>query len=190
MRKHSPTIIAAACLLLGLLGGYFAGRWKLESEWKQPIMLVAPDATGRRSAVDQDLAPPAGSRILRPMPLERTRLAARAVTEKDPLVMTVGTVGRGDEGDELHLTLENRGACAVAGYEGVAYGFDAWGNPSPLNASGENYIGFVETASIAPKATYQHSTKLKYRSVVNLVVAQVDRVVCADGVRWQRSATP
>ena len=117
-------LIAVLTLVVGLAAGFFIGRYTLERQWRQPVMMVTPEMEKRAQAGDADPTPKAGSRILIPMPLERTRLVARDIVKKDPLVAIVSTVGNGEDGSELHLRVENRGTCKVVGYEGIAYGFD------------------------------------------------------------------
>lgn len=185
----SKTAILAVlvALFLGLAVGFFVGRWMLERSWRQPQMLLSPDEQKRLAADGADPVPPAGTKVLRSMPLERARMAAREITENDPLVMAVGAVGNGDEGAELHLELENKGKCTVTAYSGVAYSFDAWGNPVKLNKSGENFVAFTaDKTEIEPGKHHLHSQKLRYPETASLVVAQVDSVSCKDGAPWKR----
>lgn len=180
-------LIAVATLVVGLAAGFFIGRWSLERQWRQPVMMVTPDMEKRAQAGDADPTPKAGTRILQPMPLERTRFVVRDIVKKDPLVAIVATVGNGEEGSELHLRLENRGTCKIVGYEGVAYGFDAFGAPQKMNKNGEHYMAFkAEKVAIEPKAIGQLETKMRYPEIASLVVAHVDRVDCESGSRWAR----
>jgi hypothetical protein len=176
-------LIAAIALVAGLVAGYFAGRLKLLHEWSQPVQLLHSDSRGSGA----DPAPREGTRGFRPMPYARTRLAAREFTARDPVVLAVGSVGRGDEGAELHVTLRNRGACEASELEGVAYGFDAYGTPSRLNRGGEHFVAFsARGLRLAPGAAVQQEIPLHNVGNASLVLAHVDRVTCADGTRWAR----
>jgi hypothetical protein len=111
----------------------------------------------------------------------------KGLVAKDPLVMTVGAVGRGEEGAGLHLVLENRGKCRVKEFEGTAYAFDAWGKPAKANAGGEHYIAFAaKDQDVAPGETTQYEQKMKYPETASLAVALVDKVTCSDGTSWKR----
>ncbi len=184
----TKTILAAAiALVVGLAIGFLVGRWMLERSWRQPQLMLSPDESTRLARDDADPVPPGGTKILRPMPLERTRLAAKEITKNDPLVLAVGSVGNGDEGAELHLELENRTTCTVTSFSGVAYGFDAWGEPQKLNVHGENFVAFnTDKIAIEPGKHYQHAQKLRYPETASLVVAQIDQLGCKDGPGWKR----
>lgn len=184
----TKTIIAAAvALLVGLAIGFFVGRWMLERSWRQPQMLLSPAESTRLAKDDADPVPPAGTKVLRKMPLERARLAAKDITKNDPLVLAVGSVGNGDEGAELHLELENKGKCTVTSFSGVAYGFDAWGAPQKVNVHGEHFVAFGgDKIEIEPGKHYLHAQKLRYPDTASLVVAQVDQFSCKDGPGWKR----
>jgi len=126
------------------------------------------------------------------MPLARARQAMRDFTQSDPLAMTVGAIGNGDNGAELHLVLEHRKGklpCAINSYSGIAYGFDAWGRPAALNQKGENYVAFSSSqVQLKEGDKEMHSSPLKHVDTASLAVAQVDQVTCASGERWARSA--
>lgn len=180
-------LIAVLTLVVGLAAGFFIGRYTLERQWRQPVMMVTPEMEKRAQAGDADPTPKAGARILIPMPLERTRLVARDIVKKDPLVAVVSTVGNGEDGSELHLRVENRGTCKIVGYEGIAYGFDAYGVPQKMNKNGEHYIAFkAEKVAIEPKGISQLESKMRYPDTASLVVAHIDRVDCESGNRWAR----
>ncbi len=181
------TLLAVViALFLGLVVGFFVGRWMLERQWRQPMMQLSPDERQRLAQGDADPVPPAG-KVLRPMPLERARVAAKEITTDDPLVMRVGAVGNGKDGAELHVDLENKGKCTVTAYSGVAYGFNAWGNPAQLNKAGEQFVAFSgEKVEIAPGKHLLHASTLRYTDTASLVVAHVDSFACKDGAPWKR----
>ncbi len=186
MRRRT-TLIAITLLVVGLLVGWFAGRYMLERQWAAPLYVLTADDVRRSSEANADPTPPAGTRVMHPMPIQRSRLAMRDLVARDPVVLTVGSVGRDDSAIELHLTLSNRGHCTVTEVEGVAYGFDAWGRPSKLNRGGEHYVAFHSTGlDVAPGATSQQGYPLRHPSNASLALAQVERVTCADGTRWAR----
>jgi hypothetical protein len=180
-------IVAAVALLVGLLAGYFTGRLLLEREWSQPEVLLRQDQAARSAGGGADPTPAAGTRVLRPMPLSRSRLALAGLTARAPVVATVGSVGRSGGAMELHLTLRNRGRCRVARVEGVAYGFDAIGRPAKMNRAGEHYLAFAGGEPIEPGQSVQAAWPLHFPDVASLAVAHVDRVQCTDGTRWARN---
>lgn len=181
------TLIAVILLVVGLLVGWFGGRYALERQWSEPLATLAPGDVRRSSAGNADPTPAAGTRVLRPMPIQRSRAAIRELVANDPMVMSVGDVGRDDHLMELHLTLRNRGRCTVTGLEGVAYGFDAWGQPARLNRAGEHYVAFRSTGlDVAPGTSTQQGYALRHPLTASLALAQVERVTCADGTRWAR----
>ncbi|MEI8256491.1 MAG: hypothetical protein WCJ30_12525 [Deltaproteobacteria bacterium] len=181
------TLIAVAMLVVGLLAGWFGGRCALERRWSEPLAAITPDAARRSAEGNADPTPAAGTRVMQPMPLQRSRAAMRELVANDPVVMSVGAVGRDDSAIELHLTLRNRGRCTVTEVEGVAYGFDAWGQPSKLNRAGEHYVAFRSTGlDVAPGASTRQGYPLRHPETASLALAQVERVTCADGTRWAR----
>jgi len=184
-------LVGALCLVLGVVAGIFIGRFLAEREWSQPRVLErlsAADAQ-RSTGKDADPAPKAGSLVLRPAPLARSRQVMADVTRQDPLVLEVGDVGNGDEGNELHLDLKNRGKCAISAFAGTAYGFDAYGKPSQLNKGGEHFVAFSEAGvkDLAPGQTHSLAMLLHNVSTASLAVAQVDQVTCSDGSKWARN---
>jgi hypothetical protein len=183
-------LLAVGTLILGLVLGFFIGRVSLERQWQQPIMQITPDMERRSKVADAEPTPKAGSKVLMPLPLERARLVVKSLAAKDPVVVTVGTFGNNEEGGTLHLRMENRGTCKVTAFEGVAYGFDAYGRPAAVNKGGENYVAFAsrpdDKVSIDAKEAYQLEHKTKFDSVAALAVAHVDRVSCEDGSKWTR----
>ncbi len=189
MRKL--VVVGCTCLVAGLLVGWYAGRFMQERYWTQPLVLqrLAAADVARSSGAGADPVPAPGTVVLRPTPLELARRVIAEITRQDPLVVTVGDVGRGTDGSQLNLELENHGKCPVSAFSGVAYGYDAYGRPRPMNKGGEHYVAFSETdvRNLAPSAQHSLSMKLHHTDTASLVVAQVDRVLCADGSRWARN---
>ena len=183
-------VLAVATLVVGLVLGFFIGRLSLERQWQQPIMQITPDMEKRAKLPEAEPTPKAGAKVLVPLPLERARLVIKGLVAKDPLVVTVGTFGNGEEGGTLHLRMENHGNCKVTGFEGVAYGFDAVGRPTAVNKGGENYVAFTsegdDKVSIPAKEAFQLEHKTKFDSAAALAVAHIDRVSCEDGSKWTR----
>ena len=186
------TILAAlGALIVGLIIGFFVGRLLLERSWRQPQMLLSPDDEKRLSADDADPVPPAGTKVLRPMPLERSRMAERDIVKNDPVRAAVAAVGNGDDGAELHVDVVNNGKCTVTALSGVAFAFDAWGNPAMANKHGEHYVAFsagggTDKIEIEPGKHYLVAQKLRYPETASLAVAQIDSVTCKDGPAWKR----
>ena len=180
-------VVGVVALILGLAAGFFLGRMTLEREWRNPLVSITLPQEKKSSEGDADPTPSAGARVVKPMPLGRTRAFVGQMTKDDPLVLKVGSVGSGDEGSELHLVIENRSKCKITGFDGVAYGFDATGMPQKLNKHGEHYLAFSGSkVEIEPGALYTHSAKVRYPESASLAVAHVDKVTCAEGPGWQR----
>ncbi len=182
MRK----IVITGCiaLLIGLLIGFFVGRMLLERDWAQPfVTLTVTDE--KRTAEGADPTPKAGTRVLRPMPIQRARRALTAFTEKDPVVARIAAVGSGDKGQELHVMIENRGTCSVTDMSGVAYGFDAYGHPARINRSA-TYLAFSSDAGALPGKTTTLKQPLRFAELATNAIAHVDEVMCADGATWRR----
>lgn len=185
-------VVGVGCLILGLALGILVGRWHLERQWSQPAVLQRQSeaASQRSSGKDADAAPKVGALVLGPAPLARTRMVLAEITKGDPVVMSVGDVGNGDEGLELHLDLKNRGQCAVKSLSGTAYGFDAYGKPARMNKGGEHYVAFSEddVKGLGPNEEHSLSLKLRHADIASLAVAHVDNVVCTDGTKWARGS--
>jgi hypothetical protein len=186
-------IAAAVTLILGLAIGYFLGRWSLDRQWREPLVQLTPKDVERAAAENSDPVPKAGTSILRPMPLEKTRQVLKPRAAIAPVQAIVGVAGRGDEGAELHLVVENHGQCEVTAVEGVAYGFDAWNRPTKMNVRGEHYVAFSaplpgapEPLRLEPSKKTQIGQALRYADVANVLVAEINHVKCADGTDWQR----
>ncbi|MFO0678519.1 MAG: hypothetical protein U0169_18420 [Polyangiaceae bacterium] len=173
---------ALLTLVIGFVAGYFIGRTKLQNEWSEPYMSSAP-AT---AATDSNPAPLPGTKVLRPMPIGKSRSVLKQMTEKDPIATTSASVGQGEEGVELHVALENRGKCTVNELSGVAYGFDPYGKPSPLQANGATYVAFDLKGTLEPGKKALAAQKLQHVELATLAVAHVDKVKCADGTAWAR----
>lgn len=187
MSKVTIALLVAVALLM-FVAGWFAGRRALEREWSNPVSVVTAEDVKRASAVkDADPPPAAGTRILKALPLRKMRELAKSFTEKDPVVMAVGSWGRGD-GYELHLSLKNRGDCKTKRIAGVAYGYDAWGRPVSVSKSGDHYFAFdvSKEAEIEPNDTNQISAKATEITTASLAVAHVDLVECEGGKVWKR----
>src|SRR5689334_11230562 len=90
-------LVALGTLVVGLASGYFLGRWALDREWRQPLVIVGADDQARSAANDADPTPKAGTKVLRRMPLQKTEEAIAQMTAADPIKVRVGAVGRGDE---------------------------------------------------------------------------------------------
>lgn len=180
-------LIAATTLVLGLLIGFIVGRVTLEKQWANPFLVVSAADAQRSSRDGADPTPKEGAKILKPLPLGRARLVAKNATEKDPLVMRVGSVGRGEDGAGLHLVLQNRGKAKITAFEGTAYAFDAWGMPAKANKHGESYVAFsAKEQSIAPGEATQYEQKLNHPETASLALAIVDKVTFEDGTTWTR----
>lgn len=180
-------LIAAGTLIVGLIAGFFLGRMVLENQWSKPVMVISQADEAKSKEGDADPTPPAGTRILRPLPLRKAREAAKAFTAGDKLVVNLVSFGNGEDGGELHVVLENRTDCKVIAFAGVAYGFDAYGKPQKANKRGEPYIRFVaEKQELSPKDTMVHAQVVKHTETASLGVAHVDTYTCEDGRKWER----
>jgi len=183
--------VGLACLVLGLVIGIFLGRKMLEREWSQPAVLErlsAADA-GRSTGKDADPAPAAGTLIMGKAPLALARKVMTDVTQKDPVVLRVGTIGNTDEGVELHVVFQNRGKCDVTAVSGVAYGYDATGKSGRMNKGGEHFVAFKEEKIEDFGAGKEHMVAMFLHHVeyASLALAQVDSVTCSDGTKWARN---
>lgn len=181
--------IAVVIALLMFTAGWVAGRKALERDWSNPVVVLgAADAQRIAAAKDGDPPPAAGTRMLRALPLRRMREAVKGFTEKDPVVMVVGSWGRDDNGYELNLALKNRGDCKTKRVAGVAYGYDAWGRPVSVSKAGDPFLAFdiSKEAEIEPNETNQVSAKAKEVTTASLAVAHVDLVECEGGKVWKR----
>lgn len=180
-------IAAAVALVVGLVIGYVLGRNAAERQWSQPYAQISSEAEkAASSAKDADPTPPAGTKVLTPMPMGRARLALAELTKQDPAVAPVASFGADDEGFELHVVVENKGKCTIKELSGVAYAFDPRGHAAKANAGGETYVAFTHKGEIAPGKKETVAAKLKNASEATLALAQIDRTTCADGTTWAR----
>jgi hypothetical protein len=184
-------LVGALCLVVGGLLGFFMGRMLLERQWSQPAVLQRMSAADPKSKSGKDaaLVPKPGTLLLGRAPISRARLVLTDVTKVDPVVLAVGDVGNGDESLVLNLDLKNRSKCTVTAVSGTAYGYDAYGRPSPMNAGGEHYVAFNEDKieDLGPDQVHSLSVNLHYAETASLAVAHVDSVICSDGTTWQRT---
>jgi hypothetical protein len=189
-------LIAVPTLIVGLVVGFLFGRFTLEREWAKPVSVFSPDDAKRYAVEGADPVPAGGSKLMKSMPIQKSRAAIKELTKDDPVKVEIGSVGRGDgEGQELHLTLASSWDCEVTSYEGIAYGFDAWGRSSKMNKSGEHFVGFTSKAGdkpdapakIAPKENVQYALGIKYADTASIALGQVDKVTCASGRTWARN---
>lgn len=178
-----PILIAAIALVLGLIIGFLAGRTLLERQWSQPYTQATPPGTKHESS---NPSPAAGTKVLKPMPIGKSRAALKQLTDKDPVVSNVAAVGANEFGVELHVVVENRSKCTVTSLGGVAYGFDAYGKASRLNAGGETYVAFESKEALEPTKKNTIALVLKGIDDATLAIAHVDRTTCADGTSWTR----
>ena len=114
MRK--VVVVGIACLIAGLLVGWYSGRYALERYWTQPLVLkrLAAADVERSSGDGADPVPSIGTSVLRPAPLALARKALAEMVRQDPLVMTIGN---------HDARLSSKLSAAVPEFEGVP-GFD------------------------------------------------------------------
>ncbi len=182
-------IAALIGLALGVGIGFWIGRAALEAKWSEPMTALSAEEVNRLTSVVSNPVPKVGTKILREMPLGRARVALKEVTAKDPLVVLVGTVGNGaTEADtNLHLRVENRGACDVKHFSGVAYGFRSNGHTGALNEHHENFVAFVFDQAVTRNGVEQVEVHLKHTTTAAIVLAQIDEYECKDGKKWARN---
>ena len=177
-------LFIAVALVLGLILGFVIGRVTLERQWSKPYTQVSP--AGEKKTEGHNPSPKAGTKVLKPMPIGRSRVAIAELTAKDPVFSTVSAVGANEEGVELHVVVENRGTCTVTALTGVAYGFDAYGKPAPLIKSGDNFVAFESKVPLEPGKKQTVPEPLKDVLDATLAVAHVDKTTCSDGTTWSR----
>lgn len=181
-------VFAVVGLAIGAVVGYYVGRWALNREWSRVSEIVSDKQHKLSSVEGAEPTPAIGVRVLRPLPLRKARAALETITASDPLVLTVGSVGRSGDDIDLHVTLKNRGSCKITGYEGVAYGYDAWGRPSKLNKAGEHYVALHgKDREIEPGKSSQEEMALHNVDNASLALVHIDKVTCADGPGWSRN---
>lgn len=188
MSKNTTILALVVVALVMFAAGWFAGRTTLERSWSDPVSVITAEDVKRASVEGADPTPAAGTRVLRVVPLRKMREHAKAFTEKDPVVMKVGTFGRDEEKRELHLYLHNRGDCKTKRVAGVVYGYDAWGRAVRVNKGGESYLAFDigKDAEIEPGESSSVAMAVKDPSNASLTVAHVDLVECENGKTWKR----
>lgn len=188
MRKPALAIVLGLLLAAVFAAGYYIGRAKIEREWRLPPATLSEADVARLKVDGADPVPPAGSHVFGPMPLGRAREALRAFTAQDPVKVSLGSIGRSDDGTmDLHLVVENHAGCAITSYGGVAYGFAADGRSARLNKSGEHFVAFSkDDAQIAANEKGVLEAPIKNPETASLAVAQIDRWRCADGTSWAR----
>ncbi len=177
-------LIGAIALVIGLIIGFLTGRFTMERTWSQPYSQVTPSTVEKTAG--HNPSPQAGTKVLKPMPIAKSREVLKSLAEKDPVFSNVAAVGANESGVELHVTVENRGACTVTALSGVAYGFDAAGRPAPLLKGGENYVAFESKAPLEPGKKMIVAEELKDVADATLALAHVDHTTCADGTSWTR----
>lgn len=180
-------LAAAGALLIGLLLGFFIGRAMLESKWSQPYAVVTPAEATKYASEDADPTAPAGTKVLGRLPLGKARLAIAEYTKNDLAAVAYGTsFGQGNEGVELHVTVENKGKCTINGGSGVAYAYDAHGRSGPANKHKEHYVAFKIEKPIEPGKKDVVTSKMRYADDVTIALAHVDTTTCTDGTSWKR----
>lgn len=177
-------LFTAIALVIGLIVGFLAGRFALERQWSKPYTQVSPE-TEQKSAGDNP-SPKAGTKVLKSMPIGKSREALKSLTEGDLVVSPVAAMGAGDDGVELHVVVENHAKCTLGSFEGVAYGFDAKGKPAPVLAGGENFVAFSSKTPLEPGKKATVAAPMKNAELATLALAQVDRTTCTDGTSWAR----
>ncbi len=184
-------LVGALCLVVGGVFGFFVGRMLLEKQWSQPAVLQRMSAADPKSKTGKDahLIPKQGSLLLGRAPIARIRMVLAEVTKADPVVMTMGDAGNGDEGLVLNLDLKNRSKCQVTAVSGTAYGYDAYGTPSKMNAGGEYYVAFDEEKieDLGPDQVHSLPVNPHHAEYASMAVAHVDSVLCSDGTKWART---
>jgi hypothetical protein len=190
MKKFALPLSIALALLVGIAIGFFAGRAMLERTWSAPITHVSASDVALASVEGADPTPATGTTILAALPLVKMRQAVLALTEKDPVQVTLTSFGNGEEGGELHLMLRNNAPCTVTSVRGVAYAYDSTGTPVKANKAGEKYIAFESApdakVAIAKSAKYILSQVVHHTETASLGVAHVDAYTCAEGPGWTR----
>lgn len=181
-------VVGIVALGLGLGIGFYLGRWTLEAKWRDAITQVSPEDEAKASEKGSDPTPKAGTKVLRQMPIGRLRVALADMSNKDPVKVSVGVFGRDADQTELHLNIVNESKCEVTSVQGVAYGFDAWGRPTPVNQGGEAYVAFSQDKlKVAPGAKGFVAQEVHHAPLANMAVAHVDAYTCSDGTSWKRN---
>jgi hypothetical protein len=182
--KLKTALLLAIVLFAGLIVGYLFGRFTLERQWSQPYTQAGPPPTGAPDEINPSPTP--GTKVLKAMPIAKSRAALASMTGDDPVVSHVAAVGWGANRAELHVVVESHAKCTVTSLGGVAYGFDPLGMPAPLNKGGATYVAFTSKTPLEPGKTTTIAAPLKGIEDATLAIAQIDRTTCADGTTWAR----
>lgn len=188
MRKSAFAVVVGFLFAFVFASGYYLGRAKVEREWRLPPMVLSAADVSRLSGDGANPVPPAGTKILAAMPLERTRRAVHEFAASDPVKVAVGSLARGDDGaTEMTLVVQNDSACEVSEVAGTAYGFDAAGRSAKVNAHGEHFVGFASAVDkLAPNRHANMTMPIRHLDSASIALALVDRFQCTDGTRWAR----
>ena len=170
--------------LVGLVAGFFAGPLRGSStSGASPCSCSTAPSRGARGA---DPTPATGTRGLRPMPYARSRTAARASRRatpwSPPWAPSAATTRRSSCTSRCATA-----ALRVAAFEGVAYGFDAYGRRrAKMNRAGEHYVAFRARDQRSRRAARRQAVPAaQRRHRVARRRARRPRT-CADGTRWAR----
>ncbi len=187
MRHRVTIFVSLLAFVIGITPGFYLGRATLEAKWRAGVQPVSESEAARSAIEGADPTPKAGTKVVRDMPINRSRVALQELTDADPVKVTLGTFGRNDDSTELHLNLKNGAACEVTSVEGVAYGFDAWGRPTAVNKAGESYVAFSgKELKLAPGAKGYVAQEVHFAKLANMALAHVDKYTCSDGTSWSR----
>ncbi|MFO0661941.1 MAG: hypothetical protein U0165_19220 [Polyangiaceae bacterium] len=182
--------VLGAFVLAGGVGMQL-GRVSLESNWSQPFEVVTPDRAAKASVSGADPTPGVGTKIIKPMPLARARVVLSELTKPDPATIATGAVGRDESDMALNVMVKNKGNCEITAISGVAYGFDAWNKPVPMNKSGEHYVSFtIDKLKIEAGKMGKASFPLHFPETASIAVGHIDQITCAGGSTWKRPASP
>lgn len=195
-RGRSMTWLGAGLLVgaaLGFFVGSLVGAERLREEYRNPFRTVPPEAksaspkAGGSASSAPDARPPAGAKVLAALALPASREALQQLTAADKVVVNVGSVGRSEDGTELHLSVHNRSDCVITAIEGIAYGFDPDGQSTNLNAGGEHFVAFAsKELHLEPGKKSIETWPLRHVQLANVALAQIDRATCADGRSFAR----
>lgn len=178
---------------VGFIAGSLVGAERVKEEYRNPFRTVPAEAksaapkAGTSNSAAPDPRPPSGAKILSKLALPSAREALHKMTASDKVVVNVASVGRGDSGAELHLSVQNHSDCAIAAIEGIAYGFDPDGQSTTMNAGGEHFVAFsLKELKLEPGKTSVESFPLHHIELANVALAQIDRATCQDGRSFGR----
>ncbi len=180
-RIASVTRFAAPCALVLVLAA-------CDDKPAASHRITPADESRSAGAKGADPTPKAGALVLGSQSLENTRAEIAKLTASDVVTVTVLSYGRDSDGNvSLNFTVKNGGACTLTALAGVAYGFDARGRASAVNAGGETYVAFtVDKQQIAKGESGQLSVPVHNVPLASIGVAHVDTTTCDDGKIWTR----